>query len=106
MIYLAGPMSGISEHNYPAFEGAVRALRAAGHHVMSPHELTAVDHDNPQPWSYYIGRDLMMLIHACNAIALLPGWEKSKGATLELRVAEALGYTLYDVVDGVLVHRG
>ena len=38
-IYIAGPMTGIPEHNYPAFHAAVAKLRAEGYAVTSPADL-------------------------------------------------------------------
>ena len=40
-IYLAGPMSGLPELNYPAFHAKAAELRAAGHHVENPAENPA-----------------------------------------------------------------
>lgn len=106
MTYLCGPMSGIAEHNYPAFRSAAAALRANGHRILSPHEETPCeDHDHPMPHAYYIQRDLLALLTRCDSLALLPGWEHSTGAQLEYAVAKACGYLLYDVIDGELVTR-
>lgn len=103
IIYLAGPMSGLPEHNYPAFTAACKTLRQQGYNIVSPHEETPCqDHANPLPWTHYLRRDLRTLLD-CDAIAMLPGYSGSKGAQLELTVALALGYPIYDVVDGVLV---
>ncbi len=99
-IYLSGPMTGIPEFNFPAFTAACEALRAAGHEVVSPHEL--IDNTD-QAWSYYIRHDLIAMLTHCNSIALLPGWYDSRGAKLEFQVAVALGFEVYDVVDNHLV---
>jgi hypothetical protein len=102
VIYLSGPMSGTKDHNFPAFEEAARTLRAQGHTVISPHELEAVDHDNPKPWEYYVRQDLILMLTHCSRLALLPGWQSSQGARLEVQVASSLRFVLYDYVDGAL----
>ena len=38
-LYLAGPMSGKPQMNFPAFEKAAKSLRRRGHDVVSPAEL-------------------------------------------------------------------
>lgn len=102
MTYLCGPMTGIQDDNYPAFRVAAKALRANGYRILSPHEENP---GNDQPWEYYLHKALILLLQRCDSLALLPGWENSKGAQLELSVASALGYMIYDVVDGRLVPR-
>jgi hypothetical protein len=99
-LYIAGPMTGIQEFNFPAFRQAAQQLRDAGHVVVSPHEWPlpcgcvdlpprcgAVDH----AWAEFLRSDLIVLLNHAEGVALLPGWEKSRGATLEVHVAEALG---------------
>jgi nucleoside 2-deoxyribosyltransferase len=88
-LYLAGPMTGYPDHNFPAFRAAAGALREAGHDVVNPAELDAevgTDH----PWEYYMRRDIALLVE-CEGIALLPGWSGSRGARLEYGIARALG---------------
>lgn len=84
-VYLSGPMSGIPENNFPAFNMWADHLRAQGYHVVSPAEIQ----EGPT-WELCLRADLRELC-TCEAIALMPGWESSKGANLELHVAHRLG---------------
>lgn len=85
--YIAGPMTGLPDYNYPAFHAAAAELRAQGIHVRSPAEH---DHGTHQPYDFYMRLALRALLD-CDAILLLPGWETSKGARLEYDIAWALG---------------
>jgi len=85
--YLAGPMSGLPESNYPAFAEAAQALRGLGHNVVSPHETFNVQDDSR--WLECLRHDLGTLM-LCQGIILLDGWTKSRGARLELHVALSL----------------
>jgi hypothetical protein len=106
-IYLAGPMSGLPDHNVPAFDSAAAQLRERGFFVVSPPEITRA---NPQPGIRSDGsideaayRELVRLdlrgLLGCSAVAVLPGWEKSKGARLEVSVAKAIGLSVYWAAD-------
>jgi hypothetical protein len=84
--YIAGPMTGLPELNFPAFHAEAAKLRAAGHEVINPAEVNA---DPTMGWHACMRKDIAELV-TCDAIRLLPGWEKSKGATLEHHIAERL----------------
>lgn len=84
-VYLSGAMSGIPDNNFPAFHAWAKRLRANGFDVVSPAEIEESD-----TWEGYLRTDLRELC-TCEAIALIPGWENSKGAHLELHVAHRLG---------------
>lgn len=86
-LYVAGPMTGLPEFNYPAFRRAAADLEAAGFQVEDP--STNV---NPTPDDYHgwLRAGLAQLI-TCDAVALLDGWEASGGARLEVNVAATLG---------------
>ena len=85
-VYLSGPMAGLPDHNFPAFHATAAELRAAGYDVVNPAEL-----DNAgKTWEGCLRTDLREMC-TCDAIALMPGWEGSKGANLELHVAHRLG---------------
>ena len=94
-IYIAGPMTGLSDFNYPAFHQAAATLRAAGHDVINPAE-------NPKPacgtWQGYM-RMSVAQVAAVDGIAMLPDWEHSKGANLELYIAERLGLSVMMLSD-------
>jgi hypothetical protein len=79
-------MTGLPEFNYPEFRRCAADLRAAGYAVESPAE-----NDNPSgEWADWMRLGIAQVLRV-EGIALLPGWEESKGATLELHVAKQLG---------------
>ena len=86
-IYLSGPMSGIPEHNFPAFMREAALLRALGHEVVNPAEINP---DHSLSWEQCLRDDIKALCD-CEGIALMQGWENSKGSHLELHVAHRLG---------------
>jgi hypothetical protein len=85
-IYVSGPMTGFPEHNLPAFAAAAKQLAAAGFDAVDP-GIHGVD--PAFAWTDYLRRDLVDLC-GCEAVALLPEWERSRGAQLEVHVARAL----------------
>lgn len=91
-IYVCGPMTGILLQNYPAFNAVTAVIRRAGKIVYNPAEnfggLTGL------PRSAYMRVDLTHLLHACS-IVVLPGYEDSAGAQLELTIAEELELLVY-----------
>jgi len=97
-IYLSGPMTGIKDYNYPAFELAAQRLRKAGYDIVSPREITPETHLARE---IYMRHDLIAVCQ-CDAIALLDGWEKSDGCKHEIIVGKACGLKFYKYNDGVL----
>lgn len=89
-VYIAGPMTGLPDFNYPAFHAAAAELRSQGLHVENPAEHGTVA---GAEWSDYLRYDIGRLA-TCGAIYLLPGWEKSKGAQLEVHIARTLGMSI------------
>lgn len=86
-IYLAGPMTGIADFNYPLFNSIAEQLRAKGYLVENPAE-------NPAPadnsWDAYMRLSIRQML-ICDMVALLPGWSSSRGAAIEHEVATQLG---------------
>ena len=89
--YVAGPMTGYPDLNFPLFHAAAAQLRTQGHHVVNPAEINI---DPAAEWLDCMRADIKQLVD-CNAILMLPGWEKSKGASLEFIVATTLGMDVF-----------
>ena len=106
-VYLAGPMLGYENFNRAAFAHWAAVLRAKGHEVFSPSE-NSVRLFGPQVLEEAAGDEARMggdqmtisrtvfsidlqwiCLHA-DAVALIPGWEKSKGASAEAAAGRAL----------------
>lgn len=94
-VYLAGPMTGLPELNFPTFHAHAAQLRAAGHHVVNPAEINT---DPTADWHTCMRADIRELV-TCDAIALLDGWHNSRGATLERDIAHRLGMRIGSVLE-------
>ncbi len=109
-VYLAGPMRGIPDFNFPAFKKGAAYLRAQGHDVFNPAERDEEDFGHTiqkkgdeNDFAKSVGMSTMDLrrrvfffdceyiTKSADAIALLPGWQNSKGALAEKALSEALG---------------
>ena len=97
MIYIAGPMTGYPEFNFPAFHAAATRWRSMGYHVTNPAENHGGRLD--LAWEEYLATAIPQVI-ACEAVAVLPGWQASRGACLEVLVALALGKQIIDAESG------
>jgi hypothetical protein len=99
-IYIAGPMTGIPEFNFPAFHAAASDWRREGWEVVNPAEMDeAIDGfnaktDAAKSHEHYMKRDIP-LVCSCDALALLPGWERSRGVQNEVAVARMCGLAFY-----------
>lgn len=95
-IYLSGPMTGIPDYNRPVFNAAATKLRALGFEVVNPAEQP----ERPT-WEEYMRHDITLLM-GCRSVVLLPGWAGSRGARIEVRLADDLGIyraPLHEVID-------
>ena len=90
-LYIAGPMSGYPDHNYPLFNATAAELRAHGVTVVNPVEITS---NTTTDWLTCMRKDIAELV-TCSAILMLPSWKVSKGARLEHYIAKKLGFTVY-----------
>ncbi len=115
-VYLIGPMRGLPNWGFDAFDEAKARWEANGYHVYSPADMCRAlglqppEGESPltpraQPTTYE-GRehlkqvmlgDVVAIYHS-DCIALLPGWEHSLGSTVEVALAQLLGLSLYDAI--------
>ena len=91
-VYLAGPMTGYPNLNFPLFHSEAARLRAMGYVVVNPAEINA---DPNAEWAACLRNDIRALIE-CAGIVLLPGYSSSRGALLEIYIAKALGMARMD----------
>lgn len=112
-VYLAGPMRGRPFFNVPAFDEAAELLRSEGHTVFNPadrdreahgEEVFASETGDLEDIEHTgfslreaLNEDLTWICREAEAIALLPEWSDSKGATAEFAVARALGLEIWEL---------
>jgi len=120
--YIAGPMTGIPQFNFPAFSEAAAALRSNGFEIIAPHEQDSPDVQAAalksldgalvdgqiagETWGQILSRDVRLIADRVGGIILLPGWEKSRGARLEAFVGLLCGHEFASYAGrGVIQHR-
>jgi hypothetical protein len=110
-VYIAGPMTGYPHANAPAFIDAQVRWQEQGHVVQTPLDA------NGRVWERHYGVKFDPFVDKCDygdpllpqmfaedlkvvawadAVAVLPGWEKSRGVARELSVALLLGKRVFD----------
>lgn len=120
-VYLAGPMTGYPQFNIPAFDAAAAVLRERGLLVVNPAELDSPEVraaalasrtgdpadlvNTGETWGDMLARDVKAIADdGIEAIYVLPGWGKSRGARLETFVGRALcGLPIINYSNGLSV---
>ena len=97
-VYVAGPMRNYPKWNFPAFDRNAAFLASRGWEPISPADLDRQMGFDENDDTVVFGeaefheamlRDYEALLR-CDAIAFIPGWEKSTGAASLARAAVAL----------------
>lgn len=114
--YLAGPMTGYPQFNIPLFRTAAGYLRAVGYNIVSPVELDsptvrdaalsstdgALDAAGKvagESWGEILARDVRVVADEVDGIIVLPEWNRSRGARLEVFVALLCSKQIYSYPD-------
>lgn len=87
-VYIAGPMTGLPEFNYPAFFRAAHHLRTLGHDPINPARIEG--REGCRSWLDFMRASLRDIAEA-DGVALLDGWHASRGAVIEQRLGHELG---------------
>lgn len=91
-VYIIGPMNGLPDLNFPAFDEARDWFIARGWEVISPADIDrdrGNNEDNPPTYREALAIDLPYICQ-CNAVCLIDGWSMSKGAIPEIVLADLL----------------
>ena len=104
-VYLAGPMSGYPEFNFPAFMAKAAELRGRGWEVFNPAEKDMERHgtdiskgngsgsveqaakEHGFSLNVALREDLSWICDHADAIYMMKGWERSSGARTEWTLA-------------------
>lgn len=97
IVYVSGKISGLAPELYKAnFDLGVKDARehfmplAKKVTVINPLEITQIDVTD---WALCMRQDIIVLMQ-CNAIFMLKGWQDSRGAIIERRIASDLGFNV------------
>jgi len=104
-VYVAGPMRGYRDHNFPAFDRAEQILRRAlGVVPINPADIDRREFGydgsyalDTRTVNQLLQRDLKAL-RTCDAVVFLPGWRRSTGANLERDMARLCGIPCWELV--------
>ena len=108
-LYIAGPMRGVAQFNFPLFMEVERKLVDQGHKVWNPArkdleagldvtdmkgdmvEMEAVNFDLRAAIEW----DLHAIVREVEGLVMLPEWRTSSGAKVEFALARFLGLKIF-----------
>jgi hypothetical protein len=115
-LYISGPITGHDDYRN-RFAAAERwAVSVGGVETVNPLDVTACPdgscedwpanprQPNGHTWACLLRYDLIAML-ACDGVVTLPGWERSRGAVLEVTTALAVGLTVTHMTEAD-VHTG
>ncbi len=96
--YLSGPMSGIEDNNFPAFNAAEARLRELGHDAINPAKFD----DAGMTREEMLARDveIVLTVPDLDGLVMINGWHMSDGSNLEAIAARCRGLDMFLEPDG------
>ncbi len=88
IVYIAGAINSDPDYKQK-FDDAEERLLDAGYDVVNPTDIGIVE---GWTWEDYMRYAISRLVE-CDAIYLIPGWDKSRGAAIEYKLAQELKIT-------------
>ena len=113
ILYLSGPMRGRPSFNFPTFDAVAKSLRSQGYAILSPAEHDRELYPDIEHWpGFASGSEAecpkfalpsslawdFQAITDSDGIALMDGWDESRGSRAERFVAECVGKPVFRVV--------
>lgn len=111
LVYLAGPMTGIPDHNAPEFDRCKAQLINLGFRVVSPmdisrgsgQELRSDGHCTPKEYALFMKLDIAELMQ-CQAIVFMSGYRNSRGCKLEFALGKTLLIPMFEFDTGAQIN--
>ncbi len=94
-IYISGKMSGLEDLNKPKFSEAQMRLVKLGYVVINPHNVK-LRKGQKSTWQNHMINDIIALLKYCDKVAVLDDWADSKGAQIEIFLAQQFGIEVID----------
>lgn len=96
-LYLSGPMTGHPDHNIPLFNQVTEELRQRHHIVLNPAEVSAeIPRDSKDFWDLCMRASLKAFLDY-KVVVLLPNWQGSRGAKIEVNLADVLDMHVFEL---------
>lgn len=88
-VYICGPITGLPLNNFPAFQEAEDELTKMGIKCLNPHSLVEFLDTKHYEHDDYM-RVCVSALAFCDRIVTISGWENSKGADMEVKIARIM----------------